>query len=75
MIRTTIPIAALLLSALTASCSGVRFRVVGVDVPSMTTQPAREDPAYRERSGFPPRCHRGPEEPTGPSWAPETCAD
>ena len=77
MIRSTIPIAALLLSALTVSCSGVRFRVVGLEVPSMTPARVQEDPRYtqREPSGFPPRCHREADPPTGPVPAPELCND
>jgi len=73
MLRTFIQSAALVLVAMTASCTGVSFRVLGVNVPSMTREQIREDPAHHTPSGFPPLCHRGPEEPTGPSPAPETC--
>jgi hypothetical protein len=77
MCRMTMTVAALLIAAMTASCSGVGLRVLGVNVPSMTRERVQENPADRDRepSGFPPRCHRGPEEPTGPSPAPETCED
>ena len=75
MFRTTIPIAALAVSAMTASCTGVSMRVAGVNVPSLTTERVEEKPEYRGATGFPPLCHRGPEEPTGPSPAPETCSE
>jgi hypothetical protein len=73
MLRMTIPIVALVSSALAASCTGVNMRVLGVNLPSVTTERVQEKPEYRGPTGFPPLCHRGPEEPTGPSPAPETC--